>query len=180
MKIKIAFSTALIVVLFMAGCAKLLDIKFKADFPANIPVVVSPASGINSTSNVSFSQSVTIDPTSDAEVSKYLHYIKSWTVNEITANFKNVSKPVTLVNGVLEVKNASRTATWSFNNVTINNGASLTINNDNGQMDQLGAILSDKNSFTVKLSGTTNTGGVSFTLSMVIKTTVIANPIGAK
>ncbi len=184
MKMKMLFATILLSGLMLnTGCQKvksLLDVKFNANYTVNLNMTVPPASGSVKNALSAFSGSASIDPTSNSEVSKYLHLIKSWTVNSITGTFNNVTKEAVLQNGTLTFSNDAGTATWTFTNVQIKNGGTVTIDNKNGQLDKLSTILSSKKPFTVKLAGTTNKDGFSFTLSLEINSTVIANPLGAK
>ncbi len=184
MKMKMLFATILLSgLMFSTGCEKvksLLDVKFDANYTVNLNTTVPPASGTIKSIQSSFEGSATIDPTSNPDVSKYLNLIKSWTVNSITGTFNNVTKEAVLQTGVLTFSSDAGIATWTFTNVQIKNGGTVTIDNTNGQLDKLSTILSSKKPFTVNLAGTTDKDDFSFTLSLEINSTVVANPLGSK
>ncbi|MBN2638348.1 MAG: hypothetical protein JXR65_04605 [Bacteroidales bacterium] len=184
MKVKFLLVSLLVVTgMAFSGCDKiksLADVKFNADIPANFDVNLNPIGGIESgkSASISFDQSLTVDPTSNADIEKYLNNIKDWQINEITGTYSNVDAPITLDTLKLQVYSDTKNATWLFTNVTIDNAGSLTLNNTNGQWATVNSILDDKTSFTARISGSTTstTGGTQFSLDVVIKTTITANP----
>lgn len=180
---KIFFAAILVSgLLFTTGCSKiksLLDVKFDANYPVNINITV-PALGSIEAVQGSFSESVTIDPTSNSDVSKYLNLIKSWHVTELTGTFKNVSKVAVLKNGTISFSSTADSASWTFTNVPIQNGGTFTMDNANGQWTELDKVLSSKKPFTVTVSGTTDKDDFTFTMSVEIQSTVTANPLGSK
>ncbi len=184
MKTKILFAAILISgLLFSTGCEKiksLLDIKFDADYTVNLNMTVPPASVTNKAVLSSFSGTATIDPTDNSDVSKYLNLIKSWTVTGLTGTFKNVSKETVLQTGTFSFSSDPGTATWTFTNLQIKNGETFTLDNNNGQWDVLDKILSAKKPFTVTFAGTTDKDDFTFTLSIELNSSVVANPLGAK
>lgn len=184
MKMKMFFTAILLSGLMLnTGCSKiksLLDVKFDANYTVNLNMTVPPASGTLKSVQSSFEGSAQIDPTTNSDVSKYLNLIKSWTVNSITGTFNNVTKEAVLQTGTLTFSSDTDTATWTFTNVQIKNGGTITIDNTNGQLDVLSKILSAKKVFTVSFAGTTDKDDFTFTLSLEINSTVVANPLGAK
>ncbi len=184
MKMKMLFATILISgLMFSTGCEKiksLLDVKFDANYTVDMNMTVPPASGSIKTVQSSFSGSAKINPTSNSDVSKYLNLIKSWHVNSLTGTFKNVTKEAVLQNGTLTFTADAGTATWTFSNVKIKNDGTFTLDNTNGQWDELDKIFSAKKEFNVQFSGTTDIDDFSFTLSMQINSTITANPLGTK
>jgi len=184
MKTKIFFGIILVSgLLFTTGCSKiksLLDIKFDANYTVDLNVTIPPASGSIKTVLSSFSGSATIDPASNSDVSKYLKLIKSWKVTGLTGTFKNVSKEAVLTNGIITFSSSADSASWTFTNVAIKNGGTFPMDNTNGQWNELDKIFSEKKPFTVYLAGTTDKDGFSFTLSVEVKSTIVANPLGSK
>ena len=182
-KQKIILLSLLLTGVFFAGCSKiksLADVTLHPSFPANIQIVIPPSTNIMATkSTYSFSDSVTIDPTADTLVAKYESYIKSWQVDSVTAVFTDVSKPVTLTNVSLQVKTTTGTFGWQTSSVSINNGTNLVLGNSMDQLDKLGVLLNGKQPFSVTLSGTSDQNDVHFTLSVMINTTMVANPLGS-
>lgn len=186
MKSKSIFFSLLLVIgaMMFSGCDKiksLADITFNADIPAEFSVNLNPVSGVESakSSRISFAQSTTVDPASNAEIAKYLDKIKDWNVNEVVGTFNNVNAPITLDTLKLQMYSGTKNATWLFTNVTIDNGKTLTLSNSSGQWDAVKSILNNKTQFTAELSGSTSstTGGSQFTLNVVIKTSITANPL---
>ena len=181
---KIFFAAILVSgLLFTTGCSKiksLLDVKFDADYTVDLNMTIPPASGSIKAVLNSFSGSATIDPAENSDVSKYLNLIKSWKVTGLTGTFKDVSKEAVFQNGTLSFSSSGDTATWTFTNVQIKNGGTFTMDNTNGQWDELDKILSSKKSFTATVSGTTDKDDFTFTMSIKIQSTVTANPLGSK
>ncbi len=170
--------------LFFVGCSKLKqlapDITLHPSFPVDLQVTIPPATSIMSAnSTYTFSDSVTIDPTTDTLVAKYESYIKSWTVDSVTGIFTDVSTPVNLTNVSLQIKTGTDTFGWQAASLSIDNGTNLVLDNSQGQLDKLGQVLNGKQSFKVVLSGTSDQDNVHFTLSVKINTTLVANPLGS-
>ncbi len=183
MKMKMFFATILLSgLMFSTGCEKiksLLDEKFDANYTVDLNMTV-PATGSIAGVQSSFEGSATIDPTSNSEVSKYLNLIKSWHVTGLTGTFKNVTKEAVLQSGTITFSSDAGTAEWTFQNVPIKNGGTFTMNNTSGQWDELDKILSAKKKFTVTVQGTTDIDNFSFTMSVEVKSTITANPLGSK
>jgi hypothetical protein len=184
MKMKIFFATILLSgILVNTGCQKvksLLDVKFDANYTVNMDMTVPPASGTIKTVQSSFEGSASIDPTSNSEVQKYIHLIKSWHVTGLTGTFKNVTKEAVLESGTLTFSGDGHTATWTFKNVSIKNGGTFSMENTNGQWDELDQILSSKKKFNITIQGKTDIDDFSFRMSIEIKSTITANPLGSK
>ncbi|NOX87064.1 MAG: hypothetical protein GXO86_14075 [Chlorobi bacterium] len=158
-----------------SGCNKAkeaLDVTFNANYKTNLNVDVPAVAR-----SVTFSESETIDPASDPEVSKYWDKIKKFEVQEITGSIISISKNVTLVSATLSVFNETKNAQWTFTNVPLAVGTTLTLDNSNGQWDTVAQILQDKKVFTVSVNGEVSEGDVSFTILVTIKTKVTANPL---
>ncbi|MBN2615751.1 MAG: hypothetical protein JXR71_08670 [Bacteroidales bacterium] len=184
MKLKLLFVSMLMATgVIFTGCSKissLADIKVHPQIPVDIQVVIPPATNIASTANsYSFNDSVTIDPTSDSLVAKYESYIKSWTVDSLTAVFTDVSAPINLTNVSVQIKTDTETFGWQASSISITNGTSLVLNNADGQLDKLGQVLNGTSPFKAYLSGVSDQDNVHFTLSVKINTTLVANPLGS-
>jgi len=170
----------LLAVMFLAGltflsCNKvkeLADVTFDATYNTDLNVVV-PAEG----RSVSFDTEATIDPASDPEVEQYLDNIVGINVQSMTATITSISKDVTLVTADLTVSNANHSTGWTMENLPLSVGASIPLNNENGQWDTINQILMEQQIFTVNLSGETDEGDVTFTLQLTITAQIIANPL---
>lgn len=173
-KINYLLALMLLTGLVFTSCNKvkdLADVTFNASYDADLNVAIPAAR------NASFETEVTIDPAADEEVQTYLDNIKSFEVQSMTATITSISKDVTLVTADLTVFNSSKTATWHMENLPLTVGASIPLDNDNGQWDTVNQIFADKTAFTVKLVGETDEGDVTFTLQVSITTKITANPL---
>lgn len=183
-KEKIILLSFIIMGMAFAGCQKvksLADITIHPSFPADINVSIPPVTGIQSTNgtSISFNDSITVDPTSNSDVSKYLNDIKSWSVDSVSAVFNNVSTPVNLTNVKVTVTNGTDTFNWQTSSISIHTGTVFALDNSSGQIDMLNSILNAKQPFKINFSGTSDQANVSFTLSLTIKTTMVVNPLGS-
>ena len=183
MRVKMFFAVILVSGLMLnTGCQKvksLLDVKFNANYAVDLNISV-PSTGSVKELKTNYSGSVDINPTANSEVSKYLHLIKAWHVEEITGTFKNVSKVVTLKSATLSITSDAGNTSWSFSNIQIKNGGSIILDNNNHQLDTLDKILIAKKPFKVSFSVDAGQGGFSFTLGVAIKTQITANPLASK
>lgn len=176
---KILFLLAF-VALVTPGCEKakdLLDVKFKADFKTDLNVDI-PAGTLRSL-NASFYEEATIDPNSNSDFAQYANNIKDIQINGVTAKVLAINKNVTLTSTNLTVSSTGlNSGVWTYSNLPITVGTELTLGNENGQWDNVQAILNSQNVFTVVLSGEADQDDVQFTLEVTISTTITANPIG--
>jgi hypothetical protein len=164
------------VILLSPGCEKakdLLDVKFDADFKSDLNIDV-PAGARSAT----FSESATIDPQSNTDFAEYGSKIKEIEIKEVKATILAINKSVVLESADLSVTSGDMTpANWSFSNETLTVGKELTLDNNNGQWDNVQAILNTQNAFTTAISGTVSEDDVQFTIQIEIKTSVTANPL---
>lgn len=184
MKLKLLFASMLIATgVIFSGCnkvGKLADITVHPQIPVDIQVVIPPATSIAATTtSYTFNDSVTIDPTTDTLVAKYESYIKSWTVDSLTAIFTDVSAPINLTNVSVQIKTDTESFGWQASSISVNEGTQLVLNNSDGQLDKLGQVLNGTSPFKVYLSGESDQDNVHFTLSVKINTTLVANPLGS-
>lgn len=184
MKLKIAFISLLVATgLIFTGCNKIksvADIPINVTFPATIGVSLNPTGSVvgQKTASTQFSESVTLDPTTNADVEKYANKIKEWQVKQVTGKFSNVTTPIVLDSMKLEVTSGNLTASWSFKNVTVDNGSTLTLDNADGQWDTINSILSTVNPFTITVTGaTSSTVSCDFDVEVTVNTTIIVNPL---
>jgi len=154
------------------GCKKALDVKFNATYHTDLNVDVS--AGLR---NVSFNESSTIDPASDPNFSKYFDKIKEIEVQDIKVEITSITKNVNLVTGTLSIYNESRSAAWNMNDIPLEVGTVITLDNSSGGWSTVSQILKDKQTFTVHVEGEVDEGDVSFTMKVTITTKVTANPL---
>ena len=158
----------------------LADIKFNSQFSADLNVNIPAAGSMKATvkgGGISFAGQATIDPLSDTNIKKYIDKLKSFDVQEITGTFKKVSKPVTIESGKITISQGSKTASWSVSNFNVTNGAKIILDSGEGQWTTVNQIFKSKNKFTAKIEGVVDDDNVSFTITILIKVKVVANPL---
>ncbi len=158
----------------------LADINFTSQLSADLNVDI-PAQEFKSAemAAISFSEQTTIDPQADSNIEKYFDNLKSFDVQNVTGTVKSVSAPVKILSGTISVIGGSRTASWTITNFDVVNGASVTLDNSAGQWDTINKILDNKQTFTARIEGTVDRDDVSFTISILIKIKVVANPLSS-
>jgi hypothetical protein len=182
------FTTVLLGTIMLAGlvlfpgCEKiksLADVHFDTDLIADLNILIPGESKKSlSAENYSFSESVTVDPREDPDIDKYFDKLKGYDVQEVTATVKSISGgPVTIITGTLTVTSSDGKASWSVSEFVVQQGASLTFGNEEGQWDTINKILNGKKKFTVSITGVADKPGVSFLLSVDISVKVTANPL---
>ncbi|MBE0663623.1 MAG: hypothetical protein IH597_14300 [Bacteroidales bacterium] len=159
-----------------SGCDK-LDVDFDANFKTNLNVIV-PADGLKNLTGYPFSESEFIDPMDDSDFAKYADKIKEIKVKELTAEVTSINKPVSLVSCDFSVSSSGYVPeNWSFENEDIFVGKVFTLANTNGQWDNVQTILDNKEQFTVSMAGETDQDDVQFTIEVIIKSEITANPL---
>lgn len=176
----------LIVILFIgipfSSCdsvESLADVEFTSNLSADLNVTVPPMGALKATrvEEVSFSGQATINPRADQNIEKYFDMLKSFEVQSLTATFNKVSKPVMIKSGTISIYEGSNSASWSVTNFNVTNGASLTLDTAHGEWTIINKILKGKKTFTAKIAGAVDDDDVSFTVTILIKVKVVANPL---
>ena len=158
----------------------LADFDFNSNLGADLNVVVPATGAMKATvkiGGISFSEEEIIDPLADSQIKKYLDNLKSFDVQEITGTVKRVSKPVTIVSGNITISQGSKSTSWSVTNFDVVNGAKIILDSGEGQWATVNQILKSKGKFTAKIVGTVDNSDVSFTIYILIKVKVVANPL---
>ena len=159
-----------VVGILITGCKKAEEVNFDVTYITDLDVVVPPESRI-----VSFSAENTIDPLSDENVERYATDITSYQLDSLIAGVTEISKNVTLVWGDLSINHSTKHAIWHFENITLSDGATIPLGNDNGQWETVKEIFGTGKIVVVKIKGQTDTGDVNFTIQVVIQASVTAN-----
>ncbi len=166
----------------LSSCEKiksLADVKFNSELGTDLNVTVG--SGTEKSTQIAgytFSESADVNLHDDQNIDKYFDKLKGFEVQEVTGTVKSViSGPVTITNGKLSIVSGASTATWLIKNFQVQTNATLTLNNNGGQWDIVNGFLNDKKDFTVTVEGTTDKDNVSFTLHVLVKVKVTANPL---
>ena len=176
MKIKLIILALLVTVIGFTGCDKLkdaADVTFDANYTTDLNVTITPGRDVNGT----FNESATIDLASNPDVQEYLNVIQSWEIIGLTGEANNVSTDFNLINANVSVTSSDRSASWSFSNLPVTNGTTLTLDNSDGQWDTINQMLADRQEITVSFTGQTDVDDMSFTLTVTIQTRVTANPL---
>ncbi|MCD6200828.1 MAG: hypothetical protein J7K46_03370 [Bacteroidales bacterium] len=166
----------------LSSCEKiksLADVKFNSELGTDLNVTIG--SGTEKSVQVegyTFSESADVSLHDDQDIDKYFDKLKGFDVQEVTGTVKSVIRgPVTISNGKLSIGSGSSVATWLIKNFQVETNATLTLDNNGGQWDIVNGILNDKKDFTVTVEGKTDKDNVSFTLHVVVKVKVTANPL---
>jgi hypothetical protein len=165
--------------IILTGCEEvsdLTDVKFPADYEAELDVTVTPSSSDKSI-NGTFSASETIDPASNPDYEKYFDKIKGVKIIEFSGEVISVDPNVTLTSTEISVSNSSHNATWEFFELQIEVGKVVTLDNANEQWDAIEQILMDKEPFIVSISGEANEENAEFVILFTFKSEVTANPL---
>ncbi|MFK5855704.1 MAG: hypothetical protein QM503_06200, partial [Bacteroidota bacterium] len=105
---------------------ELVDVKFPANYEAELDVTVVPSKSVNGT----FSVNETVDPTTNSDYSLYLDKIKDVNITEVSGLVLSVNPNITLSSTVIEVSNGTYNANWEYLNMPITVGTVLTLDND--------------------------------------------------
>lgn len=164
--------------IMLTGCEEvsdLADVKFSADYKAEIDVTVTPSSSSKAI-NGTFSAFEIIDPTSNSDYEKYLDKIKGVEITEFSAEVLSVDPNITLTSTTVRVFNNNYDATWEFTDLQIEAGTVITFDNDNGQWDSIEQILMEKEPFTVSINGQADEENAEFVLLFTFNSEVLASP----
>ncbi len=175
---KLAMALLFTSVIF-TGCKEaeeLLYVNFSADYTTEIDINVPAAEGKTSIDGT-FSESETIDPTTNSDYLKYIDNIKEVDIQEVSGEVLEISKNVLLQTGTIKIASNDYSATWQFNNVAIEQGTVLTLDNNQGQWDQVGNIMLGKIPFTVSIDGQTDEDDVEFVILLTLESDVTASPL---
>ncbi|MBU1009369.1 MAG: hypothetical protein KKD74_04440 [Bacteroidetes bacterium] len=177
----------LVVGLTTLGCKKLLDVDFTAEFKADMPMTIAADAVSDSTSadrNTNadwypFSGYKTIDPADNSDYNKYSDKIKSVTVNSITVTITNLNKSFILADVHIHVLDADNEneASWRFPNVSVSEGTVLTLEDADGKFAVVKAMFEAGHEVDVVVHGKTSENGLTFTITTVFGTKIVANPL---
>ncbi len=155
----------------------LLDVTFRADYEADMDIVVTP-DAIKAGINGVFSESATIDPLSNDKFAEYADKIKSITIEEATGTITWINKNAVLITADLNITATDMpSAHWVFTNEPLVQGSVFSLTNEAGQLDKLKDILNAQKVFTVTFSGQTDEDDLSLTFHTLYGTLVVANPL---
>lgn len=153
----------------------LADVTFDVEYSKDLNIVAETKSGLKDI-QATFSVQDTIDPYSNGDYEKYSGNIKEVKITEVKGEVTSINKDFTLVQTNLEVA-SGYLAEWSFTNVPVTTATVLTLDNANGQWDEVEKMLDQGTPLAIFLYGETDEDDVEFTVKVTIKAEVTANPL---
>lgn len=179
MKKQTLISAAILFVAFtIAGCEKIkswTEVSFDAEYSGDIDVSIDEQ---ERNTTYSFNKSVTIDPNSNSDFKKHKNKIDKIDVKSVRAEVSSLSvNSVTLTNLELEVSGNARNTTWNYPQITVSNGDSFNLPQDETKLRIIEKILEDKESFTVTAEGETDQNPVDFIITFTTRTHITANAL---
>lgn len=158
------------------------DVSFDADLPLTFTVQEN-----GTFTNKAYSNTQTLDATSNAEVAKYKDKIKEFTVNSVTYKITTYSSTppgtaVTFSNGKMSFGAvgavASTVATLgSVNLLSASSGAAQTLTIDQAGLNAMASTLLADKKIDVATSGVLSSTPVSFKVETIFKVTIKASPL---
>ena len=182
MKTRIILFSMIGILFSFSSCQKIQDaltvtvpVDFKVDLKVNGdgPDLKSAAS----MNDFPFLASEVLDPNTNSDYVKYQNKINSITPTAITYTVSLLPEPVTIVNAMLEIKDAEKTVSWSMTNITLENGNVVTVPITQAQIDEIKDMFARGNTITVTWSGN-STLNVSYTLGLALAADVKARILG--
>jgi hypothetical protein len=164
------------------GCDELGDVTLNEPVTASITVDETATN-----ENVSFTQSLEVDATSNAEIEKYKDKVKSFTVNKITFKIKNysgqaASTPLSKVSYAA----AGGTAATAIEIASITNfdikaaadaGTETELVVPDSHLQAIGALLKNDMAVTLYFDGKLTKTPVKFTIDFTVDATIVANAL---
>jgi hypothetical protein len=171
-KISRAILSTIVALLFLGSCDKIKDAgsfdiepTFTAVLDCKVPAI------LNVTNTAVFGANSGISPRSDAKVLIYERSIEGYEIKSITATVTSLSFPnIYLVSGDLIFGNFNREIKFKQKTELMTVGKTLTLTNDNDQINQLCKSLKDAQDIGVMLTGMADRSDVSFTIKIEVKT----------
>jgi hypothetical protein len=172
-------SQLFVVVFFLFGPLTSCDWLEKAtnvDFDTTIPVVYTVNETAVSTTGKSYSDTKTLNVTSDAEIAKYANKLKGFSVRKITYTITGATPAtVTFSNGKLLT--ASGKTISSISSVNLSSSTETELTADATGINDLTSTLVSSKQAGITLQGTLSQTPVAFILTIRFYLTVTANPL---
>lgn len=154
----------------------LADVTFNVEYSKDLNLVTEAKGGLKAGIDGTFSVQDTIDPFSSGDYDKYSDNIKEVKITEVKGEVTSINKDFTLVQTNLEVT-SGYVAEWSFTDVAVTTGTTLSLDNANGQWDEVEKMLDQGTPIALFLYGETDEDDVEFTMKVTIKAEITANPL---
>lgn len=159
--------------LLLSGCVdygSYIKTDIDIDFPINLSVIVENP-GMKSTP-APFDVTESFSLTSDSLFSEHTDNIQQVTVNNLTATVTDLDQSVVLTDATLIISGNDQSVSWDFDNLSISEGYTLDLPNDNQEFDTLTSILSALVDIEVQFTGFSDTSEIAYTLAVVLSTTI--------
>ncbi len=164
---------ALAMVILLASCNlfdKVDDVSFTTEFEDSFVVNNAPAG--------TYSDVITLDATSDPEVSKYKEKIKGITLNKITYRVTNFDGPTgTTFSGNALFGTNGALGIVEISNLNLASTEELELNLTQDTVDKVANQLKDDKKVTVTFAGTFSSGPVSCVIELKVNAKVTADAL---
>lgn len=183
MKTRISFALALILILTTGSCQKIKDaltMKVDAEITVDLPVTIG-GEPLKSVGLYPFTTSETLDLESNETVQQYKDRIRGYEVTGVTGTISGLATDfsLTLATATLSISSPGfTTQEWSFTNLVITNGTSVTFDNEGDKWGTVNEMLFEGNEITVTFSGSSNVPSVNYTLRLLIEVAIEAGILG--
>lgn len=176
MKTKNLIQNFIILVFIAFSSCDLIEKADDVSFDTTAPVTFIVNETATSTGK-SFSDTKTLNLTSDAEVAKYASKIKEFKVNKVTYTVSGANpNSVTFSNGTIKIASNGKTLA-SVSSVNLSNTTGTQLTTDTSGINELTAnLLADKQE-QIQLQGTLSSTPVAFTLTIKFYLTITANAL---
>ena len=173
--------------IFIFSAAVLTSCDELGDVTINEPVTTSiTVEETKTATDVTYSKSLVVDATSNAEIEKYKDDVKSFTVNKITFKIKNYSgeaatTPLSKVSYSATGATSAPIEIASISNFNIKAAADAGTETElvvsNADLQAMAAILKNDMSITLYLNVSLTKTPVKFTAEFTVDATIVANAL---
>ena len=183
MRTRISFALALILILTAGSCQKIKDaltIKVDTEFTVDLPVVIG-GEPLKSMGLYPFSVSETLDLENNETIQTYKDRIKGYELTGVTGTISGLASgfSLTLATARLTISSPGfTTQEWTFTNLVITNGTSITFDNEGDKWGTVDDMLFEGNEITLTFSGSSNVPSLNYTLRLLIEVAVEAGILG--
>ncbi len=166
---------AVLVFLASTGCSKIGDlftVSVDADFTVDLPVSI--AGPDMKTGSYAFDVTKTINLADEPDLVDYIDKIKGISLSTMSSTVMGLALVIQLLDATLTFSGNGESVSWSFTNLSIQNGTALVLANNAGQFDTVSTILEGLGDVVVRFSGNSNMNNVEYTLTNVLSAAVKA------
>jgi hypothetical protein len=158
----------------------LADVNFNTELQTDLNIDVADQAMKSTPAGYYYSDSTSLDPTSDPEVNKYVSNIKGYAIDSIKITVTQVTAgDVKILSGsIFSIYDDADRADWTLNaDFDVDLGNSIILGNDNGQWATVQTILGRNSEFTLSSTGYSSVNDITIVLKALINAEVTANPL---